>query len=271
MTTEALGTLVMPALPQTIALVVGAVANAVLFIIACRQCRRYRTGVPLLLLIAAACTVALEPIVGVLGHGFHPAIGQIALFTCLGRAIPLHIALIYTVYYGSFYILLYPALRAGTVTRELAWKLFWVTVVAAFVFEIPPLQAGLWVYYDPQALWVWRGGMPIFWVVANAVSLLVPLTLIKAFLPICTGWRQWLLVPLSPMGAIMGHVGTGFPFYIAANSPVPQWLVDLGGVASFGLAVLVVGVCAQVLSTEDFPRPNRRNAPRTFDTPKIVR
>jgi hypothetical protein len=244
----------MPALPQTIALYVGAIGTGVLLIIACWQCRRYRTWVPLLLLIGAACTVALEPIVGVLGHGLHPAIGQIALFTCLGRKIPLHIALIYTLYYGSFYILLYPSLRAGAFTRGLAWKLFWITVVAAFVFEILPLQVGLWVYYDPQALWVWRGGMPIFWVVANAVSLLVPLSLIKVFLPIWKSWRQWLLVPLSPMGAIMGHVGTGFPFYIAANSQVPQWLIEAGGVASFGLAILVVSVCAQVLAQRLTPQ-----------------
>ncbi len=242
--------LVMPALPQTIALGVGGLAVGVLLIIACRQWRRYRSLVPVLLLPAAACTVALEPIVGVLGHGFHPVIGQVALFTTLGRTIPLHIGLIYTFYYGSMYMLLYPTLRTGVVTRAFVWKLFWITAVGAFVFEIVPLQAGLWVYYEPQALWLWRGGMPIFWVVANAVSLIVPLTLIKAFLPVCTGWRQGLVIPLSPMGAIMGHVGSGFPFYIAANSGGPQWLVEAGGLVSFALALLVVGACARVLSHE---------------------
>lgn len=242
--------LVMPALPQTIALCFGFIAVAALLVIACRQWRRYASFVPVLLLIGAACTVALEPIVGVLGHGFHPVIGQVPLFSTLGRAIPLHIGLVYTFYYGSMYILLFPTLRAGVVSRAFTWKLFWATAVGAFVFEVVPLQAGLWVYYEPQALWLWRGGMPVFWVVANAVSLIVPLTLIKAYLPVCTGWRQWLIVPLSPMGAIMGHVGSGFPFYIAANSGGPQWLVELGGVASFALAVLVVSTCASVMASE---------------------
>lgn len=240
----------MPALPQTVALYVGGFAVAALLVIACGQWRRYGSIVPVLLLIGAFCTVALEPIVGVLGHGFHPVIGQVPLFTTLGRTIPLHIGLVYTFYYGSMYVFLYPTLRAGVVSRAFTWKLFWATAVGAFVFEVIPLQAGLWVYYEPQALWLWRGGMPVFWVVANAVSLIVPLTLIKAFLPVCMGWRQWLVVPLSPMGAIMGHVGSGFPFYIAANSGGSQWLVELGGVASFALALLVVGACASVLAGE---------------------
>jgi hypothetical protein len=248
MTNGGLAQLVMPALPQTIALSVGAIAVAALLVIAIFHCRRYRSIVPVLLLPAGFCTVALEPIVGLLGHGFHPVIGQIRLFTTLGRTIPLHIGLVYTFYYGSMYILLYPMLRVGVMTPALAWKLFWATVVGAFVFEVIPLRAGLWVYYDPQALWVWRGGMPLFWVVANAVSVMVPLTLIKVFLPACHGWKQALVVPLSPMGAIMGHVGTGFPFYIAANAGVSQWLVDSSGAASIGLALLVMRVCAHLLS-----------------------
>jgi len=248
MTSEDISQLVMPALPQSIALSVGALAVAALLVIAIFHCRRYRSIVPVLLLPAGFCTVALEPIVGLLGHGVHPVIGQIPLFTTLGRTIPLHIGLVYTFYYGSMYILLYPKLRDGVITRALAWQLFWGTVVGAFVFEVIPLQAGLWVYYEPQALWIWHGGMPIFWVVANAVSVMVPLTLIKVFLPVCQGWKQGLVVPLSPMGAIMGHVGTGFPFYIIANAGVRQWLVDLSGAASIALALFVVGVCARVIS-----------------------
>jgi len=249
-TPAALQALVMPALPQTIALYVGAIAVTALLVIACRQWRHYRSFVPVLLLLAAFCTVALEPIVGVLGHGFHPVIGQVPLFTTLGRTIPLHIGLVYTFYYGSMYIFLYPTLRAGAVSRAFTWKLFWATAVGAFVFEVVPLRAGLWVYFAPQALWIWHAGMPVFWVIANAVSVIVPLALIKAYLPVCTGWRQGLVVPLSPMGAIMGHVGSGFPFYIAANSGGPQWLVEAGGVASFALALLVVGACARALSID---------------------
>jgi hypothetical protein len=50
------------------------------------------------------------------------------------------------------------------------------------------------------------------------------------------------------MGAIMGHVGTGFPFYIIANAGVSQWLVDLSGAASIALALFVTGVCAHVIA-----------------------
>jgi hypothetical protein len=239
----------MPALAQNIALGFGALAIVTLLVLAARQCMHYRSAVPVLFLVAGFCTVAQEPIVGVLGHGAHPTIGQISLFSALGRSIPLHIGMVYCFYYGSMYILLYPRLMAGTITAAFAWKLFWATVFGAFVFEVIPLQAGLWVYYDPQALWVWRGGMPVFWVVANAVSLMVPLTLIKVFLPACTGWKQWLVVPLSPMGAIMGHVGTGFPFYIAANAEVSQWLVELAGCVSVALGLLAVSVCARVLAS----------------------
>jgi hypothetical protein len=81
MTSASISQLIMPALPQTIALCVGSIAVAALLVIAIFHSRRYRSIVPVLLLPAGFCTVALEPIVGLLGHGVHPVIGQMARCT----------------------------------------------------------------------------------------------------------------------------------------------------------------------------------------------
>lgn len=249
----------MPVLAQTIALAIGGIAVTAFLIIACWQARRYRSALPPLFLLAGFSTVALEPIVDVLGHGFHPLVGQITLFSALNRSIPVHIALVYTFYYASMYILLFPRMLQGGLSTGLIWKIFWTTVMAAFIFEIIPLQAGLWFYFDRQALWIWRGGMPIFWIFTNTVSILVPLTLIKLYLPKLSGWRQILVIPLSPVGAIMGHLGTGFPFYIASNSKAEQWLVDVAGIASLGLVLLITGLCAHLLAQPATPSGNPAN------------
>jgi hypothetical protein len=239
---------VMPAAGQTALLWAVGILLTASALAAIRECLRNHSAIPLLLVVAGVLTVALDPFVAHLGHAIHPPVGQWMLFKALDRATPIHIMLLYGVYYGAVYLLLFSRIRSGAFSASFVWKLFGVFSVLAYVMEIGPLNLGLWTYYDPQALWVWKGGMPLFHLVLNGASLFLPLTLIKLCYPVLKGWKQILVVPLSPVGAIMGHVGCGFPFYLAANSSANQLVVDLAGLLSIAFALGLIYVCSRLLS-----------------------
>jgi hypothetical protein len=233
---------VMPADAQQAALWIAGAVLAAFIIVAAWRAFKQRSAMPLLLLVAGFCTILLEPLVCHLGHAVHPAIGQIALFRAADRSIPLHAALIYSFYFGAVYIFLLPRLVSGAASRAFIWKAFFVICVLAYLIEVVPVGAGLWVYYDKQALWFWKGGMPLFWPFVNAACIIFPLALMKLLYASLKGLRQLLVIPLSVMGANMAHFGAGVPFYNATNSTASQGLVDLSGLASIALAFLIVHI-----------------------------
>jgi len=239
--------LVMPATVQEVALWMAAAALAGFMIYAIRQALQQRSALPVLYLVAGFCTVLLEPLVTHMGHAIHPEIGQIVLFKVADRAIPLHIALIYSFYFGGVYMVLLPRIFRNEMTRAAVWKSYLAVCVLAYLIELAPVQFGLWVYYDTQALWIWKGGMPLFWTFVNAGCIFFPMALMKLMQPL-TGLKQILVVPLSLIGAAMGHFGAGVPFYNATNSNAGPFLVELSGLASVALALLLVHVSAGILA-----------------------
>ena len=63
--------------------------------------------------------------------------------------------------------------------------------------------------------------------------------LIMFMLPYLTGLKRLLIPVLSPVGALMGHMGAGWPMYNIINSDAPAWAMQLSGVAAIFLSVLV--------------------------------
>lgn len=241
---------VMPAAAQEIVLWIAIVALGGFFVISLIQAARTKSLLPPLFLVAGFVTILLETLVTHMGHAIHPEIGQITIFKAADRAIPWHIVLIYSFYFGAVYMFMFDRIRNGSFTRAFVWKSYLFTCVLAYLIEIVPVQIGLWVYYDHQALWLWKGGMPLFWTFVNAGCIYMALTLIKLFYPILRGWKQLLVIPLSAMGAQMGHFGAGFPYYNAVNSAAPIWLIELSGLASVSLALLIAFLCSRLLAAD---------------------
>ena len=241
---------VMPAAAQEIVLWIAIVALSGFFIVSLIQAARTKSLLPPLFLAAGFVTILLETLVTHMGHAIHPEIGQITIFKAADRAIPWHIVLIYSFYFGAVYMFMFDRIRNGGFTRAFVWKSYFFTCALAYCIEIVPVQIGLWVYYDHQALWLWKGGMPLFWTFVNAGCIYMALTLIKLFHPILRGWKALLVIPLSAMGAQMGHFGAGFPYYNAVNSAAPIWLIELSGLASVGLALLIAFMCSRLLAAD---------------------
>ncbi len=238
---------VMPAGPQAIMTWVSAIALTIFALVALRQCLRDRSMLPLLYLVAGFCTILLEPLVTHLGHAVHPEVGQWTLFKTADRAIPWHIALTYSFYFGGVFMVVMPRLFAGTVGAGFVWKSYFFTCALAYAIEIVPVHVGLWVYYDTQPLWLWKGSMPLWWTFVNASCIYFPMAMMLLFQPALRGAGQLLVVPLSIMGANMAHFGAGVFVYNAMNSSAERWVIELAGLASVGAALLIVYACTRIV------------------------
>lgn len=240
---------VMPQFAQTMALWVGIVLFLVYLVIGLRMSRKYGTLLPFVLVIAGFCTIIMEPIVILLGHCYHPEIGQWTMFKSNQRAIPWHVPFRYAVYYGAVYLAVFPKIVANSFTKGYVWKLFGIGMFLGYLFEIPMVSSGLWVYYDNQALWLWKATVPLGWMPLNILAVIMPITIIKYFYPILSkGWNQLLPIAICPATAVGTHVGVGFPFYSITNSSASQWLIDLSGIVTAAIACVVVAGLSHIIA-----------------------
>jgi len=240
--------LVIPATLQDIFLYATIAAAAVVTGVALRMSIRRHSAVPLLMVIGGLAAILMEPVVTYLGHAVHPKAGQIIMFEAVNRAIPWHIGLGYMAGFGIFYLLLYTKHVAGTLTAATIWKTVLITALCYCLGEAIPVSNGLWAYYDYQPLWWWHGTAPPTWNILNATCMLTSTTLMLVALPHLKGIAQLLLVPLAVAGAYMGHMGAGFPMYNAMNTDLPHWAIELSGVATVAMALVIVWVCSLVLT-----------------------
>ena len=213
--------------------------------------KKHESAVPVLLVLAAAAAIPLEPIVGFLGHVIHPADGSIKMFAAVDRVIPWHMGFAYTAAFGAIYLALYLKISSGKgVPSNYVWVTYAISVAAYIVIEIYPVSAGLWVYYDNQPLWLWRGMAPLPWSFLNSASEIMGITLVYMLLPYLRGWRQGLIILLGPMGALMAHLGSGWPMYSIMNSSAAQsfWLLQGSGLLSIALAIVTTWICVIILA-----------------------
>lgn len=241
---------VMPEPLQTIMLSMMVILSIGVLIAGIRMALQDKSAIPVLLVLAAGASAPLEPIIAFLGHLVHPPIGSKALFESVDRVIPWHMGLGYVAVFGTVFLTLYAKAKNGGAPAKFVWLTFGASVVTYILFEIYPVQAGLWVYYDHQPLWLWKGMAPLTWSFMNSAAEVMGIALIYFMLPQLTGWRQILILVLGPMGAVMGHLGSGWPIYNIMNSTAAEnvWLLQLSGLLTVGLTFMIVWISATILS-----------------------
>lgn len=239
--------LIMPATAQLWTTLIYGVGALAFLLLAIRLAWRERSAVPLLMLFGAALTIYLEPIVDVLGNAVHPQIGQYNLLTTNGHPVPWAVLIGYIWYFAGTPLLCYSMLKRQTLSQRFVWWTFASVVLGAALVEQIPLHFGVWVYYGEQLPKI--GLMPIWWIFANTAAVLVPFILVYKLFPTLVGARQWLLVPLMPSGAFMGHAAAGWPMYNLLGTDtasLPAWALYLGSLACVVLSLLVVWALMRV-------------------------
>lgn len=239
---------VMPEPAQTIFLVFAASLALAVLIYGLVLARQYNSIMPVLLPLAGFCAIPLETIVTYLGHATHATVGNIALFRAVDRTIPWYIAFGYMAGFGLLYLLLYKQTMDRTLTRKFIWSAGFVAAGCYYLAEIAGVSTGLWGYFEPQPIWIWKMTAPPTWSFLNATCELFGGCLIMFLLPELRGIKQALVLVLAPMGAFMGHLGAGFPFYNAINADVSPLVMNLSALFSIGLC-LVAWWIASILAT----------------------
>ena len=190
----------MPEPLQTIFFYITAVGVVGIFLFSLYMCRKHRSLAPLLMVIAAGAAIPLEPVVGFLGHVVHPAEGSIRMFEAVNRVIPYHMFFAYILGFGTVYLAFFNGIVERSITPKYAWTACAITVCSYILIEIYPVSKGLWVYYDPQPLWLWQGMAPLTWSFMNTACEIMGVALIYLAWPHLKGWRQLLIIPLAPRG-----------------------------------------------------------------------
>ena len=231
----------MPLVAQTWALYVFsslAIATLVWGIV---RARIERSLAPVYYVLGGALTCFLEPILARLGHATHAQAGQITAFEGLGLLVPWHAAVSYTFYFGAAYLLLVPAFRDRRYSPKQIWAILGSITVSAWVFEAPLVHIGLWSYFGDQPYQPFHL-QPIWWSAGSAVMLLVPIMLIARLGDRLQGWRQALIIPLAPMGAMAGASACCWPVWVALSSPAGEVVRYAAATLTILFAVLIVWI-----------------------------
>lgn len=241
---------IMPEPMQTIMFWIMVVASLGVLAVSIRMAKNTKSVIPILLILAAGASAPLENIIAFLGHLVHPPLDSMAIYKSVDRVLPWHMGLGYVAVFGTVFLVIYAKARNGGVPPRFVWATFAISVTTYIIFEILPVQTGLWVYYDHQPLWLWRGMAPLPWSFMNSAAEVMGIALICLMLPVLTGWRQIFILVLGPMGAVMGHLGSGWPIYNIMNSSAAEnfWVLQLSGVLTIGLTLMIVWISATILS-----------------------
>lgn len=223
-----------------------------------------RTGKPILLLMVLGGALAnlAEPFVDLLGACWHPIIGQNTLFEYMGRPMPLWLLFPYIAYFGAQAMTAHYVFSRGASTRTM-WLWFLIPVTADIILEecLLSLSDGLYTYYGNQPLLFHV--FPIWWAAVNTMGIYVSAVVMTVIAPHLHGWRL-AFVPFCTVlcyGAMAGLVG--FPSVVVINSELPVWVTQLGGIATFALAALVVHACTRVIAVDAPQAVRLQLVPRT--------
>ena len=232
----------------------GAIA-AVVLLYGFRMAYKTRSLLPVYLMVGAAAASFLEPIIGYLGHLIHPPVGATVVFSAVDRILPLHMLFAYVIAFGVTYLIFLPKLEGGSVSTRYVWAYSLASVAIYILCEIYPVVSGLWVYYEPQPLWPFAFLAPFTWPFLNTTAALVGITLIALLLPNLKGTTKLVVIPLAPIGAVMGHLGSGWPMFLVMNSPISGSgvLLQLSGIAAVLCCFTVIWICSVVLSRQHWP------------------
>lgn len=210
--------------------------------------RRSGSPIVVLMLMGGALCSAVEPFVNVVGAVWHPMVGQMTVFTIMGRGMPPFLVTGYIFYFGALGSLTYLAFRKGVSTRQF-WAWATVPMLIDVVMEELMLFWNLYYYYGEQPL-ILIHKLPLWWVPCNSLGELLGVCVVLKAAPLLKGWRQILIPILIPVCDAVAYAAISLPSWIVVNTPVPGWVTQAGGLATFGLALLVLYALSKVIPND---------------------
>jgi hypothetical protein len=193
--------------------------------------RKEREPLGFVLLIGAALTSVLEPILDVLGMAFHPR-NQPILFETFGRPMPVWVLPLYTFYMSAFTMLVWRALERGA-GRKTLWRFFLGFCLFDFVMESIGIPLKVWVYYGNQPLRVWN--FPWWWAPCNAGGPVLAGIVLYCLRRKLSGWRTIVLVCLAPISFMVSYAIVAWPTWAVLNTRLPAVVTWPAGAVTLAL------------------------------------
>ena len=191
------------------------------------------------MLVGGMCTSVAEPLLDVTSGAYHPNLGQPAIFTLMGRGIPLWTVICYGLYYGGFGSLNLLAVSKG-ITRRGVWLWFLAPLLGDVVLEEIMLHYGLYYYYGNQAMVLDK--FPLYQPAGNSTGELFCVTLLFFLRPALK--KTWQLCAaaavIMPLCGVMGFNVVAWPTDYAVHSVWPNAVVQGCALLTWALAAMLV-------------------------------
>jgi hypothetical protein len=120
--------------------------------------------------------------------------------------------------------------------------------VSDAIMEYPGVTMGVYEYYGRQPLEFYK--FPFYWSFTNAASILTVAVLVHFAWPLVKGQgaKMLLIIPCGIIATTMAEFGTGFPVFLAINSPAPTWLQwVIGGTGTVVISLAWCRVLAELV------------------------
>lgn len=224
-------------------------------IVAARDSWKYRSTVPIGMVLGAAACVVPEAVDNYLGGVYWSQSHQLRdiMFILMGREFDWYVAIMWWAFGAILGYLLYAALLRHISTLKL-WGCLLLSAISDIVVEELLLgYGGIYTYYGNQPLVLFRH-FPCWWMFVNVAALFLSASLAYRFRDWFNGWRSLLILFLMPFCYIGAFSFCGMPAIFAINGMFSPAVTQLLGIISCLVAVIHSGAVMNIiLGRNPFP------------------
>jgi hypothetical protein len=231
-------TAVMPAVTQTVLILVMSTVAACWLVAMVVLARRQKSLIPLYITIGGVLSLMYEPLGDWLELAWYPAVDQVTAVQFFGRSVPLFIGLLFVFYFGAVVVALTKLVDSG-----LTWRKWWIfsggILLGQTIFEMICLAFGHpWLYYGNQPFVLLN--LPL-WIMFTCVSFeILGGAGVYAIQNYLRPQYHWLAIPAMPVLFLAGHGASALPGALALHSTDNTALIWLGATGSIAVSVLIV-------------------------------
>ena len=226
----------------------------IMVVVAVIEGQRYKSTVPLALVMAGAACVFPESIDNYLGGCYWSQSHDPAhtFYFLMGREFDFYIIAMWWPFGAVLGYALYAALLRNAKTSTL-WVAFTLSGLADVLIEESLLgYGGVYTYFGHQPL-VLLNHFPFWWMFANVSSLYLSVAIAYRYRDWLNGWKSLFILPLMPLCYIGGFGFTGMPTIYVINGDFPPLVTQVAGVMTAVLGLtLTAGTMAIVLGRKPF-------------------
>lgn len=209
-----------------------------------------KRGYPLVLAICvgAICTNPIEGIADHLGFVWYTDIDQAVWYRSF-VPMPMWMLPAYILFFASLTVTVLKFIESNS-PRTAFVKAAMACWLLNLAIEVPLRKfTDVYIYYgDNQPLSV--GGFPLYWLVLNSGAPIIVAVVLYKFRAFFTGWRLLFVLPLMPVtyGAFLA--GAGWPIFNLLHSTAPQWIIELGALATCALGLTAYWIVMELVSSD---------------------